>query len=331
MERILSQAEIAELLSAVREGDISPEPDQVSFEAPSAVSRLDLVRAHAAGQIRINNLDLILDSFARNFAISLTNRVQQPMTIKRAGIESSECELFLHNLPTAVAIGAYKLEPLRWGALLTFDANLAYGLVEVQLGGTLDGKRRNLDRALSAIEMNILHNAFADASQDLAKALGDLTDVQISLLQLHSNPRLVNIIPGEAMTVVATLDVEINKCQGKMQLVLPTSVLDPLREKLQAGREALRGKNDTWRKVLTRELEQVPTQISAQLGKITLEMRDFLNFQVGDVIDLPWKPSDPLTVMVEGQPKYMAHAGVRNGNKALRIIGTHQEGVHHGN
>lgn len=330
MERILTQQEISELLSAVDHGDIYAEPEEVRITNNTAVSRIDLVRSHGNNELRLNNLDLILDSFARNYSITLSNRIQQQATVKRSSITAMECEAYLNRLKDGAAIGIYKFEPLRHGILIAFEAELSFSIVEILLGGNLSGKSKLNQRALTAIELNILRSTLIDASLDLTKAFGNLEDFHIEIQGIQNNPRMVSIIPAEAMTIVAHLDVQMNGANGQLHLVIPNSVMDPLREKLQAKEQPEAQGQSGWQSQLKKSLPSIPLEMSAELGSITLEMRDFINFQVGDIIDLPWNPSDPLTVHIEGRPKYFAQAGVRNGNKAVRIEGIFQEGVEHG-
>ncbi|TYP00200.1 flagellar motor switch protein FliM [Geothermobacter ehrlichii] len=329
MERILTQEEISELLSAVHQGEIPAEPNIETVEDGRQISPLNLVRAHASSDLKLNNFDLLIDSFARNYAISITNRVQQSANIRRTGIRPVECETFLHRLQSGVAIGLYRFDPLRHGVLAVLSPSLACALVEIQLGGDPTKPASVPNRPLTAIEMNILKSMFSDIALDLAKVLSSLDGVSISLQRLQSNPRLVNLIPGDAMTVVASLEIEIGATKGLLELIFPNSILDPIRESMQQSRED--GGNEAWRRQLLAELPTISVEIAAELGTITLQMRDFINFREGDIIDLPWNPNDPLVIKVEGRPKYVAQVGVRNGNKAVRITDIYTEGANHGN
>lgn len=329
MERILTQEEISELLSAVHQGEIPAEPEVETADDGRQISPLNLVRAHASGDLKLNNFDLLIDSFARNYAISLTNRVQQSVNVRRTSIRPVECESFLHRLQSGVAIGLYRFDPLRHGVLAVLSPTLACALVEIQLGGDPNKPASVPNRPLTAIEMNILKSMFGDVALDLAKVLSFLDGVGISLEGLQSNPRLVNLIPGDAMVVAATLEIEIGATKGLLELIFPHSILDPIREGMQQNRND--DGSEAWRRRLRAELPAIPVEIAAELGTITLQMRDFINFREGDIIDLPWNPNDPLAIKVEGRPKYVAQVGVRNGNKAVRITGIYSEGANHGN
>ena len=61
------------------------------------------------------------------------------------------------------------------------------------------------------------------------------------------------------------------------------------------------------------------TEVSVEVGQVALKVRDILNFQVGDIIELGCASSAPLKVLVEGKPKFWGTAGTCNGNKAVRI------------
>jgi len=330
VERILSQDEIGELLSAVQHGDIPVEPEVPRSSSRGGITRVNLVNANISGQMQFGNFDLLLDAFGRNYSVSLTNRVQQPVSIKRTGLKADEFESFLQGVGENTAMGLYRFEPYHAGGMLLFDANLGYALIEILLGGSLGTAFKPQNRPLTGIELNILSPVYSDACLDMVKAFGDLETLQLELLAIEGNPRMVNHIPADNLTTVAGYEIDLAGQKGTMVLVTPMSVVEPLRDRMQGDGDN-KEETGSWAKELACELQTLPTEISAQLGEITLEMRDFINFQIGDIIDLPWSPADPLTVRVEGRPKYLAQAGVRNGNKAIRIAGIYNEGAHHGN
>ncbi len=332
MERILSKEEIAELLSAVQQGDleVESEPAAVAEVKEREVSRLDLVRVQGAGRWRVANLDIILDAFARNYGISLTNRLQRSVSVKRTALDSQEFDPLLQQLSGKGAIAIIRLDPLRWGGLITFDEGLAFPLVEILLGGG-EERARIPDRAMTAIEMNVLRGVLNDACLDLAKAFRPLETLEASLAKVENNPRLVNIVPPEAPVLVVRFTVTVNSLAGKMTLVIPQASLEPLRDKLREGVTPFaQSRGGAWKDHLQGELPDMEVEVAARMGVIRLQVRDILNFQVGDIIDLGCDPADPLQVLVEGIPKFQAQAGARKGKKAIRLTGKILNGGDHG-
>ncbi len=322
MERILSKDEIAELLSAVKHGEIETGDDLADPGVHHGVKRLDLVGGPGLGRWKIPNLDLIFESIGRNYGISLTNRLQRPVTVKYGSSDSLEFEDCLQGTPEHSAIGIMDLSPLRSGGLVVFDSTLSFMLLELLLGGGIDGKVTALQRPMTSIEANLLKGLMDSLCPDLQKAFDPVQRVQSQIIKIESNPRLVSIVNPEAGVLVVRFTVCIEELTGSMFLVFPHTTLDPLREKLRdSALSADLKHNDSWPRFLRAGVTDLEADLSAQLGVVTLRVRDILNFQAGDVIDLGCPPDAPLKVKVEGKTKFLAVAGARNGSKAIRITG----------
>lgn len=320
MERILSKDEIAELLSAVRAGEIAVEGEVKAAASSPGANKLDLVLNHSSRKCKFENFDIVLDTFARNYSISLTNCLQHSTIVRREAIEAYEFEGFLQRLSGHEAIGIIHLDPLRSAGLLIFNDALSIYLVEKLLGGDADSIQTLPDRALSPIERSILKRSFADACLDLAKAFLPLEKLETSLVKIEGNPRLVSIVPPDTQVVVCRFSVSIRNMTGEISLAIPLPALEPLREKMRDQMGPLSKKTDQgWQRQVEEALTEMEADISAQLAQIALPVRDILNFQVGDIIDLGKDPSGPLSVLVEGKAKFVARAGVFKGKKAIRL------------
>ena len=55
-----------------------------------------------------------------------------------------------------------------------------------------------------------------------------------------------------------------------------------------------------------------------------MTIRSILNLRPGDIIELDYNPDQPLTILVEDQPKFLAIPGERNGKKAFHVTGRHR-------
>lgn len=324
MERILSKEEIAELLSAVHDGEIplrdeEPEPPaQVKRE----ISSLNLVALQGPRHCKIENFDLILDTLARHLGISLTNRMQRSIGVRRSIMQVYEYDTFLQQLAGRDALGVIRLDPLRWRGVFIFKETLAFYLLEHLLGGTPDVNLNLPDRALTAIETSVLRNTIADACLDLNKTFAPLEKIESSLVKIESSTRLINIVPGDASVLAAHFVVTGNNLEDEIILVLPMGMLDPLKEKMREGSAVFSERQDRpWQNQLEQEIQQMDVDLSAQMATLNLTVRDILNFKVGDILDLGCAPSSPLQVRAAGQPKFQAIAGTHQGKKAVRISG----------
>jgi len=332
VERILTKEEITELLSAVRHGEIGIEPEPATDEpAPvREISKIELVRVQGQGRWRVASFDIVLDAFARNFGISLTNRLQQSVSVRRTAIQTMEFDPFLQQLSVRGANAVLRLEPLRYGGVLTLDETFAFALVEILLGGSGENQTRMPDRALTAIETNILKGVVTDACQDLGKSFRPLEALQASLVKIVNNPRMVTIVPPDAVVMVAQFTVSIHRLTGRMSLVIPLAALEPLREKLRQEAAFPSASGGSWVPQVQNEMAEMEVGLSARLGMISLPVREILNFRVGDIINLNSDPDAPLSVLVEDKPKFLGVAGIRNGRKAVRLGNRIVNGADHG-
>ncbi len=325
MEKILSKEEIADLLSAVRHGEVDfEEESSVDFVTArrKSVQNFNLVRSNEPENWRLRNYDLILDSFARNYSLALSSRFQRSLQVKLEAMESMRFDVLLQRLSGRGAIGVLDLNPLVGGALLVFDEQLSFALVEIVLGGDAGNKTAVPDRSMTAIELNVLRDVIQSACLELNKGFDQLFKVDTSLQELVSNLRLLNFATSEVGVVTARFRTTIDGLEGSITLVIPHTALEPLQKKQQAKAAAATIQaNSKWQTFVCDELEQMEVEVEGVLAMLNLRVRDILNFQVGDVIELNSKPDAPLKLMVENQPKFLGMPGVHDGKKAIRIMG----------
>ena len=328
MEKILSKEEIADLLSAVRHGEIDVE--SIGTESTTAVDvkgtakarHCNLFKADGLDGWKLKNYDLILDSFARNYALALSTRFQRAAHIKLEAMESMVFDALLQRLSGRGAIGVLQLEPLSGGGLLIFDEKLSFSLVEMVLGGSADSETLIPARGMSAIELNVIRDVIQGACPELNKGFSQLQVINAALVEVVSNLRLLNFVGPEVSVVAARFKVSIDSLEGDITLVIPHTVLEPLQKKQKIKAvPASSGQSSKWQSLVGEEIYHMEVELEAHLATLSLRVRDILNFQVGDVIDLGCKPETPLKVMVEQRPKFFGMAGVQGGKKAIRVMG----------
>ena len=333
MEKILSKEEISDLLSAVRHGDVDIESVGSESSSVSGANRrspaeiCNLFKADGPDGWKLKNYDLILDSFARNYALALSTRFQRAAYIKLEAMESMTFDDLLQRLSGRGAIGVLQIEPLTGGGLLVFDEQLSFSLVEMVLGGNSDDQTLIPNRGMSAIELNVIRDVISSGCPELNKGFLQLQEIKSSLVEVVSNLRLLNFVSPEVAVVAARFKVSIDSLEGDITLVIPHSALEPLQKKQKAKAVPTNAvQNSKWQSLVCNELDHMDVEIEAMLATLSLRVRDILNFQVGDVIDLGCKPDTPLKIMIENRPKFFGMAGVQGGKKAIRVMGRIPDG-----
>lgn len=330
MEPILSKQEIADLLSAIRDGRISIELDRDTagsqFLDSTPVNLFQLARS-TTDQGRFPNFDIILDAFSRNYSISLTNMLQRSFTVTRKTLDIFHFQHYLTEKTKPAAIGILNLTPLKHGALMIFDPKLSFSLIEIMLGASPDLGPLKLDRELTTIELNILKTAFSGACNDLNRAFTPILHLESSLLKVENNARLVSITEPDAEILVVAFVMRIGEFSGEFDLVFPISSLEPLKVPLKELVNINANKKSNWRDQIEEDIKELTTTIIAQSGIINIPVNKILSLQKGDILDIDYDPNTPLKVLVEDTLKFFARPGTHNGKKAISLTGVYEQGA----
>jgi len=330
VEPILSKQQIADLLTAIKTGKVPLDLDegegQERFLECKPVNLFQLGQRKDE-QTRIPNFDIILDTFCRNYSISLTNQLQRNFSITRTSLESCEYQEYLARRRNPGAIGMLSMPPLLHNSLLVFDLQLAYSMIEVMLGASTELDPLHLERPLTTIELSILKSIIRDACIDIDKAFRPLINLKSNLIKIENNTRLVSITEPESEVLVGTFQLKVDELSGQIDLVIPAVTLDPLRDKLREILMVDVTTRDTWKESLERALERTIVNIVAQSGTVSLTIEKILRLHEGDIIQLDYDPNAPLKILVEDQVKFNAIPGTSKGRKAVSITGVAQEGM----
>jgi flagellar motor switch protein FliM len=326
MENILTKEEIEALLSAVFEGRLDPEKELAKEER--GVTNFNLFSSDPNKGF-VPNLDIIYDSFIRYNRISMSNRLRKIVEFRKVGSRAYKFDDFLQTLPSPVCMAIYKIDPLKGAAIIAMDSPLVFTVVDSILGGTGKPKIPEDNRIFTSIELRLMEKIVKDALLDMEKAWAPLQPTRMSLLKMEMNPRMVSIVPPEYQVITMALEIQIEAITGSMVIAVPYMTIDPIRDKLKSGMQFdMMAVDPKWSYRLSSELVEAPLEVSVEMGNANISLAELLSLAPGDTIMLDDKPSqNELLVKVGGVEKFRAMAGVRGGNKAVKISGILNRGV----
>ncbi len=333
MEPILNKEQIAELLEGLKSGKVSTDLKDSDSSVDSAnVTPLDLFRMASSSerQQRIPNLDIILDDFATNYSITLTNQLQRTVTLNRTEINTLQFQEYLLSQKDAGAIGVLSMVPLKNGALMVLDSELCFSLIEIMLGASTDLAPLQLDRKPTTIELNVLKSVMVQACNDINKALEQVITLESSIVKVESNSRLVSIAEAEADVLAGRFQLKVGSLSGTFDLVFPVATLDPVREQLRDLLAVKTVRQSGWQELLIEEIDKMNTTIIAQSGTITLPVRKVMKLKKGDILNIDYDPNSPLKILVEENHKFFAIPGTISGKKAIHLTGIYDQGEQYG-
>ncbi len=257
--------------------------------------------------------------FARNFRITLFNFLRRSPSISVEGIQMTKFGEYIHSLFMPSNLNLVKVKPLRGTALFVFNPKLVYSIVDSFFGG--DGRYHTKieGRDFTTTEMQVVKNILQRVFVDLKEAWAPVMDIEFEHLSSEVNPHFANIVSPSEVVVVSTIHVELDNGGGDIHITMPYSMLEPIREQLDAGVQSDTSDHDMrWNNSLREEIKSAPVEISSTLTKTNISLRELNNLKTGDVI--PVEIPDFVTAEIDGVPVFRGQYGLSRGSRALKVV-----------
>ena len=127
------------------------------------------------------------------------------------------------------------------------------------------------------------------AFKDLHEAWAPVMNLNFEYINREVNPQFANIVSPTEVVVCNKFHVELEGGGGDFYVVMPYSMLEPIRELLDAGVQSDRSERDErWTLALREEVKSADVQVNVTLAEATLRLGDLLNLREGDVIPIQY-------------------------------------------
>ena len=314
VQDLLSQDEIDALLHGVDDGLVETD----AAAEPGSVKSYDLTSQDRIVRGRMPTLEMINERFARYTRISMFNMLRRSADVAVGGVQVMKFGEYVHSLYVPTSLNLVKIKPLRGTALFILDAKLVFKLVDNFFGG--DGRHAKIEgREFTPTELRVVRMVLEQAFIDLKEAWQAIMEVNFEYINSEVNPAMANIVgPSEAI-VVSTFHIELDGGGGDLHVTMPYSMIEPVREMLDAGFQSdLDDQDERWVNALRQDVLDVDVPLSATVARRQLRLRDILHMQPGDVIpvDMP----EDMIMRANGVPAFKVKMGSHKGNLALQVI-----------
>ncbi|WP_286265427.1 flagellar motor switch protein FliM [Thalassotalea atypica] len=316
MSDLLSQDEIDALLHGVDE--VEEEEVIEDFAPTEGTSDYDFSSQDRIVRGRMPTLEMVNERFARHMRISLFNMMRRTAEVSINGIQMIKFGEYVHTLFVPTSLNMVRFRPLKGTALITMEARLVFILVDNFFGGDGRYHAKIEGREFTPTERRIIQMLLKLIFEDYKEAWSPVMDVSFEYLDSEVNPSMANIVSPTEVVVISSFHIELDGGGGDFHVALPYSMLEPIRELLDAGVQS--DKEDTdmrWSKALRDEIMDVPVELSTKFIEAEISLQEIMDLKAGDII--PIEMPDHITVLVEDLPTYRAKLGRSRDNIAIKI------------
>ena len=163
-------------------------------------------------------------------------------------------------------------------------------------------------REFTPTERRIVQLLLKIVFEDYKEAWSPVMGVEFEYLDSEVNPSMANIVSPTEVIVVSSFHIEVDGGGGDFHVVMPYSMVEPIRELLDAGVQSDKMEADVrWSSALREEMMDVPINFRVNLLEHDISLRDLMELQPGDII--PVAMPENATMFVEELPTYRVKMG----------------------
>jgi flagellar motor switch protein FliM len=316
MDDILSQDEVDALLRGVGGGDIETEGDDSAGTTSAKV--YDFTNQERIVRGRLPALDIINERFARGFQRHFNEMIMASVEVTPGEVKIIKMIDYLRNLFVPTSLNIYRINPLNGVSLFTLDSKLIFTAVDIYFGGTGLLPFKIEGREYTPVEMSMVRSILDISAENLRKAWGPVMDIEVEYMHSEMNPKFAGIVDPTDMIVVSPINVRFEGVEGRVDIVMPYAMLEPIRDKLEEGMQNLQGESDNrWSRTLKEEAKNVEISLSANLLELQMHISDLMKMEKGDII--PIEMPKQITVKAEGISILHGKLGESRNKKAIKI------------
>lgn len=313
---LLSQDEIDALLNGVNTGDVKTE--EAALPAGTAAA-YDFNSQDRIVRGRMPTLEMVNERFARYFRISLFNLLRRSAEIGVGGVQMIKFSEYVHSLFVPTSLNLTRVKPLRGTALFILDPKLVFIVVDNFFGGDGRFRAKIEGREFTPTELRVIQMMLQQAYKDLREAWLPVMQLEFEYLNSEVNPQFANIVSPTEVVVVTTFHIELEGGGGDLHVTMPYSMLEPIRELLDAGVQSDRVETDErWLLALREEIKEAQVELNSTLVETQISLRDLLKLKEGDVI--PVEIPGMVVAKSDEVPIFRGYFGSSRGSNAIKVV-----------
>lgn len=318
MGEVLSQDEIDNLLKALSTGEL--DADEMKNTDERQVKDYDFARPAKFSKEHLRTLEIIFEHFGRLLATNLPAYLRKSVSVDVANSEVVIYSEFSNALSNPVLLGVVGMDPLMGNVIMEMASNLGFAIVDRLLGGV--GNSLEKERDFSEIELSILERVFTICVNLLHEPWENVVEITPRLNRIETNSQFAQIISPSETIAIVTINLKIGDVEGLMNICLPYTTLEPVMDKLNTKYwfSTIKEKDsNSYEAAIENIIDNALIPMKAVLGTSKINVQDFVNLQLGDVIRLDRKVDDELEVYVGNIKKFKALPGYSDNKYAVRV------------
>lgn len=327
MAEVLSQSQIDALLSAARSGEMNLGQEEQSTE--KKYRKYDFYSPRKFTKDRLKMIWGVFENYTRMINSRINGLLHTTCEIAVESVEEQRYYEFSNALSDGDVLTLADVEmdgqtqSEEAPVLLHFSTALMLNMMDRLMGGEGDGSDAvPSSYTFTTVELKLYENIVKDFISVMGSSWENYIDLNFNYRRVESNPTLVQLIGLDETVVIIGISLRFPNASGRMNICLPGTMLTSIFAKIADMNQVGCGSGEDNSQEILGILRDSGLEITAELGRTNVTLRDIYSLNVGDVIDLGHSTQEPIHLYIGGQPWFSGKLGTQGGNMAVKIAET---------
>jgi flagellar motor switch protein FliM len=313
LRRQLTQQEIDDYFQSAAKGELGAADQQLP---PFDFRRLDRI-----AKSQLSALHFLHESFVRSLTSSLSVYLRSYVSGNLISVEQLQYADFSDSLPSPTCMVYLSMQPYEGDCVVEINQSLLAPILDSMLGGS--GKiKATLDREITDVEADLLEGLFRIITHDLIETWRPVVAINFKVDTFETNPQLSSRIARNEAVVAIAMELRINESIGMLNLAIPSITLKMMRHNFEQQWAVHRSQSPETEAGLKQRLSRdLILRMDCELRGSAIRLRDLLEMEPGDVLDLGATCDGRVSMAINGTPKFLASLDSTGLKLAARIEG----------
>ncbi len=271
---------------------------------------------------RLPVLEVINEKIAEQFALSLSAQFHQSIGVTASVPIFEKFKAYAAGLPDNINIDQFSMEPLQGNTLFILQGDLAYMLVDSFFGGGSGAREETTTHRFTPTEERIIEYLRKNLIQAMIVAWDSILKIEPEFQTVLSRSQITSPANPAAVVVCNKFEIELKAGKGECHIVIPFSMLEPIRDKLTNNLQKVYDHSAQWLQKFTQRVMQSEIDIHGVFAESKISVKQLVNLKDGDFI--PLGKVQAVKFSAGTTPLFDASVGVTNGLVSASIIKWHE-------
>lgn len=286
---------------------------------PGEVRTYDLAGRERIIRGAMPSLDRINERWVAEFQQTLADRVRRGLEVIVENVQPMSYADWLAPFPAASSLNLLNVKPWGGTALIAIESRVLSGLVEAFYGGGAPQAETAARATLGRAEERFNRLIVDSLTERFQAAFKPIAELEFEFVRTELNPHYASIATPSETVLVTKLELKLDELAGQLCLVMPASLVEPVRERLDEQlRTASPESRAQWQGALREHLAVSGLELTGVFFEGQITMKELLRLKSGDV----WPIEMPKTAVLRAGsvPLIQGKFGRSRGYNAVKVI-----------